>query len=170
MARAASSAVRVPSGNSRTSISRPAARAASTTRWEEGGRAARPGLIEGRVAEGSWFGGLPMSGLLLGLHAVDGAEFRQAYLFADVLEDDLDRHVAADGVRVGVNADEVRVDAGSFVKLDEGGDVGRLLGPAGVEGAVLDGVGVDLAAAADLPPLHVPAEAAGAEAAGVEEE
>src|SRR3990172_13444903 len=111
MARAASSAVRVPSGNSRTSISRPAARAASTTRWEEGGRAARPGLIEGRVAEGSWFGGLPMSGLLLGLHAVDGAEFRQAYLFRDVLEDDLNRHIAADGVRVGVNADEVRVES-----------------------------------------------------------
>src|SRR3990170_4289075 len=39
-----------------------------------------------------------------------------------------------------------------------------------MEGAVLDGVGVDFAAAANPPPLQVPAEALRTEAAGVEEE
>ena len=73
-----------------------------------------------------------------------------------------------DGVRV--DADEVGVEAGAFVELDEGGDVGELVLPAGVLGAVLDGVGVDAAAAAGLAPFDVPAEAGGAEVAGVEVE
>src|SRR3990172_7752818 len=123
MARAASSAVRVPSGNSRTSISRPAARAASTTRWEEGD-ATTPLSRPLRGAVHGPFGG-----------AQDRPELREADLFRYVLEDDLHRHVAADAARIGLHADEVGVEARPFVELDEGGGVGGLLGPAWGGGA-----------------------------------
>src|SRR3990172_5191187 len=98
LARAASSAVRVPSGNSRTSISRPAARAASTTRSEDDDRT----TPLARLPRGAVHG--PFDG------AQDRPELRQADLFRYVLEDDLHRHVAADAARIGLHADEVGVE------------------------------------------------------------
>src|SRR3990172_8563520 len=100
----------------------------------------------------------------------NGPELGEADLLAHVLEHDLDGHVAANVRGIGLDLDEVGVEARPFVQLDEGGDVGDFAAPGGVPDAVLNGERVDPAAAAYLPPLDVPAEAVGAEGAGVEVE
>src|SRR5207248_3064535 len=85
-----------------------------------------------------------------------------------VLPCDFNGHVADDVIGGWLDVDEIRHEARAFVELDNRSDIGRR--EAGHLRAELDREGVERAAAAAPTPLDVPAEAAGAELARIEEE